>query len=254
MTLLNLDWSAEDLVERYSGFTYALTWFRMYCAAEFAESKQDYVKGFRFLEEHYEHLWDTDEQVPLEWRIKSTVSLMKSIKAILKSKSFTSEHAQKIASLIRNYQNDDESDFRKTYIDGQVEYHQKLYYPKGLSEAVRDLLGNDKTDEAIVTAFKYLDNHLQKLTGASAYEFYGEELINHAFAPKNGVLQIGTDPNEQVGLRNLFSGANAIFRNPSAHRFNQHDPFFAAAVVAMVAAMTEMASDIAKKNLRLNAG
>lgn len=254
MPLLNLDWSAEDYLERYSGFTFALTWFRMYCAAEFGAGKQDYVKGYRFLQDHYEHLWDTDEHIPSDWQLKSILSLKKAIEAALRAKPFTSTQIQRIAALIKTFQENDEGAFRKMFVERQVEYDQKNYYPSGLSEAVRDLLANDKTDEAFVTAFKYLDKHLQKLTGASPYEHYGEDLVNYAFAPKTGVLQMGTDPNEQQGIRNLFSGANAIFRNPSAHRFNDHDPFFAAAVVAMVAALTELASQVAGKYTIKKAG
>ncbi len=248
MTMLCLDWLSEDIVERYSGFTFALTWFRMYCAAAFGKRKQDYARGFRFLQDAYDHLWDTDEQVLPEWEMKPTVTLMKSIKTLVNTKSFADEHVQKIAALIKEYQDKEEGAFRKRYVEGEVEYELKLHYPKGLPEAVRGLLKNDTTDEAVITAFKFLDTYLQKLTSASPYELYGEDLINHAFAPKTGILQLATAPNEQAGVRNFFSGANAIFRNPAAHRFIQRDQFFAAAIVAMVAAMIELASQIAKDN------
>ncbi len=248
MTMLCLDWSSEDIVERYSSFTSALTWYRMYCVGAFGETKQDYSKGFRFLKDAFDHLWDTDEEVLPDWKMRPTATLMKSIKTLVNAKPFTDEHVRRISALINDYQGKEENAFRKSYVERAVEYDLKLDYPEGLPDAVRNLLKNDKTDEAIVTAFKFLDDHLQKLTGASPFEMFGEDLVNYAFAPKMGVLQLATTPNEQRGVRNFFSGANAIFRNPSAHRFIQHDRFFAAAIVAMVATMTELASQIAKNS------
>ena len=89
---------------------------------------------------------------------------------------------------------------------------------------------------------------MQKLLGLSSHEIYGEDLINKAFAPNTGLLQLDTNPNEQIGLRNFVSGANAIFRNPSAHRFMQFENFEAATIVAMVAVMARIANQLAKKN------
>lgn len=248
MPMLTLDWIAADLVDRYSGFASSLTWYRMYCAAKFGKNKKDYLDGFQSLKSAYEHLWDADEQIPAEWRIKPTITLIGSIETILKSTHLTDDQIGRIASLIRNFQENEQSAFKDIYVKEQVAYDLKKDYPVALYDAVVGLLENDNTDEAIITAFKFLDNHLQRLTSASPYQFYGEELINHAFAPKSGVLQIGTDPNEQIGLRNFFSGATALFRNPVAHRFMKHELFFTACIVAMVSAMSEIATQIAGKN------
>lgn len=84
---------------------------------------------------------------------------------------------------------------------------------------------------------------------AKSNEYYGEELINFAFSPKSGALQLQSHPNEQNGIRNFFSGANAIFRNPSAHRFVDYDDKTAEAIIAMVAMMANLASEI-KENTK----
>ena len=249
MAMLTLDYLAEDLLHRYTGFISTLTWYRMYCAGRMGQKKADYLDGFQSLYEAYEHLWDIDEEMPPEWQLRSIADLLDSIRAILNSKRLTNEQILNIGSLIREFQSKHEATFQKNYVKAQVEQERRSHYFSGLPTAVVDLLENDNTDEAIITAFKFLDNHLQNLLRLAPYQYYGEDLINHAFSPKTGVLQLGTDPNEQIGLRNFFSGANAIFRNPTAHRFVKHDLFFAASIVTMVNAMSKMATQIAEKNV-----
>lgn len=248
MAMLTLNDFAEDLIERYAGFISSLTWYRMYCVGRMGQKKQDYVDGFQSLYEAYEHLWDVDEQMPPEWQLKSINNIFDSIREKLNSKRVTDEQIIKIASLIREFQQNDERVFRKNYIAAQINEDLENNYSNGLYKETVDLLNNENTDEAIVTAFKFLDSHLQKLLGVTPYQYHGEDLINYAFSPKTGKLQLDTDPNEQIGLRNFFSGANAIFRNPTAHRFIKHDLFFTASVVAMVNAMSNLATQIAKKN------
>jgi Protein of unknown function (Hypoth_ymh) len=41
--------------------------------------------------------------------------------------------------------------------------------------------------------------------------------MNRAFGPK-GVLMKGADPKERAAMRDMFAGAFAICRNPSAHQ------------------------------------
>ncbi len=250
MTMLLLDFIADDLLERYTNFISTLTWYQMYCAGNIGAGKQDYIDGFNDLDKAYEHLWDLDEQMPPEFLLKPITNLFASIQIILNSKEFTDEQVVKIASLIKKFQNKNGDTFRKDYVRAQVHEELKFNYSTELYKAVVHLLRNDNTDEAISTAFKFLDNHLQKLLGLTPYQYHGESLINYAFSPKTGVLQLNTDPNEQLGLRNFFSGANAVFRNPTAHRFIKYDLFFASSVVSMVNAMSNMATEIAKKKKR----
>jgi uncharacterized protein (TIGR02391 family) len=254
MPLLTLDWDSDDLVDRYASFVSSLMWFRMYCTGHFGNGIQDYRDGFQSLKGNYEYLWDMDEQIPEEWKIKPVVKLMDSLEAILKSKRLTDSQISQIATLIWEFQQNHEREFRTVYVKEQVVYDHRQQYPAALYDAIVDLLDHENTDEAVVTAFKFLDNHIQKLTGMSYHQMYGEELINSAFAPKSGALQIGTDPNEQVGLRNLFSGANAVFRNPAAHRFVKNNLFFTTCIIAMVSAMAEIASQISSNRSSMSAG
>lgn len=69
---------------------------------------------------------------------------------------------------------------------------------------------------AIEHSFTVFEDHLRKKLGAtpgdSAYD-----LINQAFAKKQRLIY-STVKNEQQGMRDLMSGANAVFRNPRKHQ------------------------------------
>ena len=108
------------------------------------------------------------------------------------------------------------------------------------------LLENEQYSEAVLNAFKYLDKHLQTLLDITDSNVYGEELINKAFAPSSGSFQLDTHANEQIGLRNFFSGANALFRNPTAHRFTNFREEIGTAIIVMVGMMAQIATDISK--------
>ena len=69
---------------------------------------------------------------------------------------------------------------------------------------------------AIQQIFTFFEDYLRKRIGANS-ELYGENLISAAFG-KDGFLKYGETPAEQAGVRNLFSGAYAVFRNPRMHR------------------------------------
>lgn len=69
---------------------------------------------------------------------------------------------------------------------------------------------------AIQQIFTFFEDYLRKRIGASP-EIYGENLISAAFG-KDGILKYGETPAEQLGVRNLFSGTYAVFRNPRMHR------------------------------------
>ncbi len=95
------------------------------------------------------------------------------------------------------------------------------------------LLVDRHYDEAVVNAFKVLDQRIRLATGEPP-ELYGEALINRSFSPDKGKLSKGLTLNEKKGLRNLISGANAFFRNPSAHRFVDYDQVTAETVIVLV--------------------
>lgn len=250
MAMLTFDDLAEDLVGRYAKFISALTHYEIYCAYNIGHNKLDYLSGFQNLLLSYEYLWDDEGQKPKKWYLEPITDLFNSIRTILNAQHITNEDTTQISLLIKSFQHNHEHSFRKNYVLAQVKEEIQHHYSPGLYETVADLLKNENTDEAVISAFKFLDNHLQKLLNVTPYQYYGEELINYAFSAKNGLLQLDTNPNEQLGLRNFFSGANAIFRNPIAHRFIKHNLFFAASVIVIVNTMAEMATQISNKKYK----
>lgn len=173
---------------------------------------------------------------------------------ILNVRQWGEKQSNEIVNTLRIFLDKKENDFRQIYFDFMFRRTTQYNYSEELFSAVSELLNDQHNDEAVLTSFKYLDSHLQKLLMLSPHENYGEDLINKAFAPNTGMLQLSTNPSEQIGLRNLFSGANATFRNPSAHRFMSFEDFDANTIVAMVAVMARIASQLAKRNQKDNEG
>jgi uncharacterized protein (TIGR02391 family) len=72
-------------------------------------------------------------------------------------------------------------------------------------------------DEAVRSAFVLLEEKLRELIGDETLT--GTQLANVAFNPKDGPLSkhLGRTKSEREGLRELYSGAFKLFRNPTAH-------------------------------------
>jgi uncharacterized protein (TIGR02391 family) len=91
----------------------------------------------------------------------------------------------------------------------------------GLDEELVQRCGHlvhvDAFDEAVRSAFVLLEERLRKAVGVEGMT--GTQLANHVFNPNNGILakHLGRSPAEREGLRELYSGAFKLFRNPSAH-------------------------------------
>ena len=248
--MLVQDYCIEYVLERYVSFVSSLTWFRMYCAGRMGKDRSDYLKAFKSLKSDFENLYDYDDKREFySWKEELGTKLISNIEAIFKSKRLTDDDVQKISTIIWEFQKNNESNFRSGFLDKEIKWAAKSDYPEELHRAVTDLIDSGSNEEAVLQAFKFLDNYMQKLLSVSPHKLYGEELINYAFSPNSGVLQLGTHQNEQVGLRNFFSGANALLRNPSAHRFIHYDDFDAAAIVAMVTMMTNLISKLAKPQI-----
>lgn len=226
-----------------------VTWFRMYCAGRFGSNKADYLKGFGSLKSNYERLYEYDENKDaLKWNIQLQFfqHLVEKIEKILKANRISDSQLHQIRDLLWEFESEHEKDFRKAFFEKERELLTNSDYPSELFNSVVNLLDHGENEEAVLTAFKFLDKHIQKLLSVQSHQFYGEDLVNYAFAPNSGILQLGTHPNEQVGLRNFFSGANALFRNPSAHRFMHYDDFTGDAIIAMIAMMANFVSELAK--------
>jgi uncharacterized protein (TIGR02391 family) len=223
----------------------------MYCAGRMGKDKTDYLKGFANVKSTYEALYEFDDEKRYRnWKEQPGDKLISDLEAVLKAKRLTDSHIGRISTLIWDFQSESERDFRDAFVDKEFEINAKLDYPEDLYKEVKRLLASGENEEAVFQAFKFLDSHIQNVLSLPSHQLYGEELINYAFSPSSGVLQLNTHQNEQVGLRNFFSGANAFLRNPTAHRFMQYDDFDAEAIVAMVAMMARVVSKLADKNLK----
>jgi len=234
----------------YSDFSLALNEFCRFYEKKLGQSKNDYQTEFDKLKKAFEKLTQylnlpADKMMPAN-------SFFEKTKAYLNAKNFSENQIVEIADLGREFQIQHEKIFSRTFWFYSISSHKDDYYfkkgySKELYKLVDDLFRHQQYEAAVTTAFKYLDEHLQKLLKVPPHKYYGEDLVNLAFAPNSGALQLNTHPNEQLGLRNLFSGAYAYFRNPTAHRFVEYDEFSAQSIIAMIALIAKTATLIAQK-------
>ena len=96
-------------------------------------------------------------------------------------------------------------------------------------------------ETAIFNAFKEVQVAVRQAGGFTAMDL-GTQLMCEAFKVKVGPLTDSTIPEpEKIGLRNLFSGAIAYYKNPGSHRHFPTDPievaetlFFASQLLRIV--------------------
>lgn len=248
--MLISDFQISVIGRDYARFISSLSWFRMYCVGSVSTNKDDYVSGFNSLKHYYDDLFYDEEEEPF-WVKHSASAVFEKIQRILENNRFTEDHIAEMGNLLYDFETNDLSDFEWKYFQYQRSKILEEYYPKKLYDAVHELMNHNQYESAVLAAFKFLDSHLQTLLSIDANRYYGEDLINYAFSPNSGVLQLQGHPNEQIGIRNFHSGANAIFRNPSAHRFVEYNSTTAEAIIAMVAMMANLASRI-KENMDSN--
>jgi uncharacterized protein (TIGR02391 family) len=94
---------------------------------------------------------------------------------------------------------------------------------------------------AVFNAFKQVEVAVRD-AGGFTWKDLGTDLMNEAFKPNVGPLTDKTLPEpEQLGLRSLFSGAIAYYKNPESHRNVPADPvevaeilFFASLLLRIV--------------------
>lgn len=96
---------------------------------------------------------------------------------------------------------------------GSVEFDAELYI------RIQDTMVKRKAfDDALRSAFVVLEERLRLATGAPRNEV-GVDLINRAFKPDKGILQVPEDPPaEKQGLCDLMKGIFLLYRNPVSHR------------------------------------
>lgn len=95
-------------------------------------------------------------------------------------------------------------------------------------------------DEAVRSAFVLLEERLRKAVGEGGMT--GTQLANYAFNPEKGPLakHLAHTPAEREGLRELYSGAFKLFRNPTAHGVVGYSPAEGRAIIGLVDLMLKM--------------
>ncbi len=242
---------AYILVSEYAEFTASLMYFASLCSEKPRKAKRDYVKAFKGVKRSYEQLF-------LARKIENGTtywadSFFEEVAEEFKEKRIEDIDLAKIHSSVQQFLGEEvlshsANCFKDLYLQSAISSHAMDFYSEGLFNAISTPLENEDYDAAVLTSFKYLDSVIQEIIGADAYQCFGEDLINKAFSPNSGKLQINTHPNEQSGLRNWFSGANAILRNPLAHRFINLDEKSALSAITMVALMIETATKLSPKD------
>lgn len=237
--------ASYKIAYEYSEFMLFLVQCRWYFAGHFGKTKEDYVRVFQSVK-----TCCSGPGWVLPKYNSSLSKLIDAIEIILKSKKLTPGQIDQIAELLRSYLDEDERKFREHFLKSRFRQVVAETYSYPLVSEVRALLDAGKYDAAIVAAFKYLDSQMQSALKVPSTQYYGEDLINLAFSPNSGRLQLNTHQNEQQGLRNFFSGANSVFRNPSAHRFMKYDSFSANTIVAMAAMMASIVKKLSDRQKR----
>jgi uncharacterized protein (TIGR02391 family) len=103
----------------------------------------------------------------------------------------------------------------------------------------RHLLHMEAYDEAVRSAFVLLEERLRKAIGEDGMT--GTNLANKAFAKDSSLaMHLGRTPSEREGLRELYSGAFKLFRNPTAHGAVGYDAADGKAIIGMVNLMLGM--------------
>ena len=115
----------------------------------------------------------------------------------------------------------------------QLSLEEKSGLDEELLNRCGDLIRIGKFDEAVRNAFVLLEERLRKATGQDGMT--GTNLANHAFnADSRLAKQLASDLAEREGLRELYSGAFKLFRNPSAHGVVGYDNAEGKSIVALV--------------------
>ena len=89
-------------------------------------------------------------------------------------------------------------------------------------------------DEAVRSAFVLLEERLRNSVNET--HMTGTQLANFAFSPNNGPLakQLAYSQSEKEGLRELYSGAFKLFRNPTAHGVVEYSADEGKAIIGLV--------------------
>ena len=88
-------------------------------------------------------------------------------------------------------------------------------------------------DEAVRNAFVLLEERLRAMVGNEGMT--GTQVANFAFRPDGPLAkQLANSPSEKEGLRELYSGAFKLFRNPTAHGVVGYDSADGKSIIGLV--------------------
>jgi len=91
-------------------------------------------------------------------------------------------------------------------------------HPALLAAGVHTLFILAKFDTAVFEAFKAVEVHVRKASGAAA-EDIGTDLMRKAFNARDGKLRLASKiPAEREALSHLMAGAIGLYKNPQSHR------------------------------------
>ena len=214
-------------LDEYVTFVLVVQWYEIFVEAGLGHELSDYLYGCEQAQKAYSTLSagfsGETELSRADLRKFRDLSyggeFIESLGELAKRLENGEDVTKKLLRLLRAFMDTHEPKFRDAYIEFLRWQAAKTSHWEGLHAAVESLIKARSPDEVVVAAFKHLDHLLRQVVGAKDYESYGEDLISRAFNNSTGALQLNTIPNEQQGLRNLVSGAYALFRNPSAHRY-----------------------------------
>jgi hypothetical protein len=125
------------------------------------------------------------------------------------------------------------------------ERQEEMFSLRNLSSLISEQLVQQAPQAAIQYLFTLFENHLRDRISAGP-EVYGESLINQAFGER-GCLTYGPVKSEDLGVRNLMSGAYATFRNPSMHRLIEYDERLVTSVLVLVDLLIQLVDGASAK-------
>jgi uncharacterized protein (TIGR02391 family) len=96
---------------------------------------------------------------------------------------------------------------------------------------------------------KEVEVRVRELAAASQ-SVLGVKLMQHAFAPENGVLtDAQADPGEKVAMMDLYKGAIGLFKNPTSHRpVNYDDPTLASEVILFADLLLRLLDQVERRS------
>lgn len=112
-----------------------------------------------------------------------------------------------------------------------------------LRERLQDLK-NARFDTRLREAGVILENRLRGMVGPNGHGQTGARLVDLAFAPNVGVLQVSDVTGEQVGLQSLYRGAIQFIRNPPMHKLIEYPEQTAYTLLTMIDALLVLLDEV----------